>query len=129
MSLNGWALVCPDCSGARTVTSSGAIELPPEEFWDDVFLNLVSCNSCEFRGVIVALESRGHGALGDDTNERTARRLGSGSWESLRSLIEACPSSRSRRCRCPAHRELAGPGKYLEGYETTGTFEVRLAED
>jgi hypothetical protein len=121
--------MCPDCSDARTVSRSAAIELRPDNFWDEIFLNLVACSACGFRGAIVALESRGHGGLGDDTDDTTGYRLDPSSFESIRASIERCPGPGRRQCECGTHRDLvlASTWGFLKGYESMGTFPVRAA--
>ena len=132
MSSAGRDRTCPDCGGRGTVISSGGIELPADDFWDEISLTLISCTACDFRGAVVGAESRGHGTLDDDTLTTEGHRLGRSSWESIHALIKRCPCPANPRCECRAHQELDakvvwGTWGRFQGYETEGRFEIRLA--
>ena len=121
------AFTCPNCHGRKSLKITQAIDLPPDCRSDEITVQVVTCEACNFQGAAVYEESR-RGAserahhVGYKVEIRTLR--------SLAETIKKCPERRNPHCICPTHRALAwtDDGGRWEGMGVSvkGIFEMRL---
>ncbi len=99
----GGAGRCPRC-GAALVHPPLVLELPPEEA-DERMLAVARCGGCRFEGLTEVTESR-HGDLSSESVHVRAHPVGPGPLSRLESWMRSCPSPRTPRCGCLAHRTV-----------------------
>jgi hypothetical protein len=97
---------CPECSRPDYLMVTAMIELPPDEWSDEIEVEIVECSGCKFRGVAVDEESR-RGALDSECTRHVVYRVTEEEFESLRDAIKRCPDPANRGCKCPHHRSVA----------------------
>ena len=117
---------CPNCL-SQTLAITYALDLPPDSRSDEITVQIVECEQCQFRAAAVYEESRrGRSEAVAHIGYRLTHRI----WRSLRDTIRKCPEPRNARCRCPSHRALnwtdrRGRWEGL-GVEAEGTFPMVL---
>jgi hypothetical protein len=122
---------CPQCFTRDSLEITASIELPPGSQSDELALQVVSCNQCQFRGLAVYEES-GWGRLERDTWEHIGYWASPDAVEGVLKAIQSFPDPLNSRCPCPSHAELGnrqinGIWKGLVEMERGHTFLMRLA--
>lgn len=125
------SFTCPQCRVSSALEISASIQLPPDSRSDDIMLQILICEQCQFRAAAVYEESR-RGALDSDNWEHIGLRIAEADLERLLTAIRSCPEPMNPLCRCPAHQALGrsdnlGRWVGLDGVERTGSFQMRLA--
>ncbi len=105
------SFVCPNCSSPQTLKVVKSITLPPDSRSDDVILQMVRCDHCQFRGAAVYEESR-RGGLDSESWDHTGYILSDSDLKWLSLLINRCPTKKNKNCRCMAHKELGQKNEY-----------------
>ena len=130
MQSTGPKLQCPACGNATASFGLG-IELPPDNWNDEIVLACLFCADCPFQAVAVYRESR-HGRLDSESFSQTGYRAPEDVCEQLKTAIANCPEPRNRGCRCPSHRmlgaqDLQGDWDWLSrsGIDTSPTFAIQ----
>jgi hypothetical protein len=83
------------------------VDLPPDDYDDEIALQLMQCCRCGRTGVAVYRETRrGRDPIGT----HTLHELGEIEWKGLAALVDQCPHPRRRTCACPTHRRLGIQG-------------------
>ena len=120
--------VCPECDlGAMEVV--GSLELPPDNWWDEIALQALACQRCGFRGLAVYEESR-RGALGSEAVNHRGHRVAAETVTAFVEGVVQCPAPRDRACACVTHEEWGSSdpsGRWVGVPGSTGTFPLRLA--
>jgi hypothetical protein len=116
--------------GALEIIAS--IQFPPDSRSDDIYLQVVVCGRCGFRGLAVYEESR-RGAMDSESWDHTGYRLEPAGLESIVQAIESCPEPNNQACTCSAHRDLgerdaAGRWKGIDGFVISDLFPMEISE-
>jgi hypothetical protein len=120
--------LCPDCA-AGSLEIVGALELPPDRWWDERALQALACARCGFRGLAVYEESR-RGALDSEAVEHGGLRVGAETVVALLGGLAACPAPGNAACRCAAHERwgrAAPSGEWVGVAGVAGGFPLRPA--
>jgi len=111
------AVSCPECSTPDSLHVERGMELPPDQWSDEIYFCIVECASCGFRGVAVFEESR-RGALDSECMRSAVYRVPAEELSALQAAIEHCPTPKDRTCRCLDHLAVAqahAQGERLRG--------------
>ena len=84
---------CPECSRPDCLMVTAMIELPPDEWSDEIEVEIVECSGCRFRGVAVDEESR-RGALDSECTRHVGYRVTEEEFE----IVERCDQTLPRSC-------------------------------
>jgi hypothetical protein len=120
--------LCPACCTTGSLQITKRLELPPDSRSDEITLQLVRCQLCDFVGIAIYEESR-RGTLGDESVDHRGYYVPTASLQRLKKLLRECPEPGNRRCACAAHRRLGGrdqSGRWagLAGFELNRRFEM-----
>ena len=96
---------CPSCSSRRSLEIISRIELPPDARSDEITLQIVKCQHCDFTAVAIYEESH-RGALDSEVFDHYGYALDQKELKGLKALIKQCPEPKNRRCSCDSHRSL-----------------------
>jgi hypothetical protein len=96
---------CPDCKNRKTLQIIERIELPPDSRSDEITLQIVRCQRCQFEAVAIYEESR-RGALDSESFDHYGYTIGQDELKALKGLIRRCSDPKNRRCRCESHSAL-----------------------
>ncbi len=94
---------CPACAGRSSLAIVRRLELPPDARSDEITLQVVRCQSCDFAGIAVYEESR-RGGLDDDHYSHIGYRVPQNQVATIEEALARCPKPGKPRCRCAAHR-------------------------
>jgi hypothetical protein len=119
---------CPQCSAHRSLEIIFKIELPPDNYSDDITLQVVECSRCGFSGIAVYEESR-RGDSDTDLFNHIGYHVREDDLNELKQTIKQCPEPNNKRCKCPVHRQLSrkdaqGQWNALEDMRREGTFRL-----
>lgn len=103
-------MFCPDCH-TKKLKIILALELPPDGSNDEITLQTVECEHCDFYGLAVYRESR-RGALDSESWVYEGYRVSEGDFQTIRELIQSCPSPSDKRCQCESHQVLGHQTDY-----------------
>jgi len=99
------AFICPQCPKGGTLELVAALELPPEGPWDEMTLQLATCQKCRARVVAFYRESRG-GSLASESCFHRGMRIAHSDFDALKRLIAQCPTPQGARCPCSTHTQV-----------------------
>jgi hypothetical protein len=97
---------CPSCSNKRSLQIVARIELPPDSRSDEITLQILDCNRCQFQAAAVYEDSR-RGALGSESVDHYGYILPKAEISALKSKIKRCPHPTNPLCSCDSHRKLS----------------------
>jgi hypothetical protein len=100
------SFVCPEC-GTSSLEILRSLELPADDWWDEVTVQTVACSRCHFRGAAVYEESR-RGALDSEAWNHRGFRPAPDALRTVEDGIRSCPAPRDPACECATHRAWAG---------------------
>ena len=120
--------VCPGCNQPGGLAIGKRMELPSDSRSDEITVQLIRCQSCDFRGVAIYEESR-RGGLDDESIDHRGYKLDKAEWTRLNKLVAACPHPRDPKCGCKSHIQLGWRNEYgrwnrLEGFGLGGEFNM-----
>jgi hypothetical protein len=93
------------------------MELPPDQWSDEITLQIVACGQCHFRGIAVDEESR-RGAMDSYCDRHIGYRITEKELQSLQAAIENCPDPSNIACECRSHcsvKQILAWGDSLSG--------------
>lgn len=96
---------CPDCNNRTSLQIIERIELPPDARSDEITLQIVKCQRCQFEAVAIYEESH-RGALDSEVFDHYGYAIGQDELKALKTLIRRCPEPKNRRCGCESHSAL-----------------------
>ena len=125
--------ICPLCNKNGSLVISHSIELPADltSGSDELTLQVVACDKCEFRGAAVYTESRrGRG----ESWHHYCFAAPNDALKALAALIDTCLTPADRNCSCSAHhtvgsRDLHGRWTPPIPIEARKTFPMRIASE
>ncbi|MAT42599.1 MAG: hypothetical protein CL609_09675 [Anaerolineaceae bacterium] len=110
---------CPTCK-SKNIKITQTIELPPDGINDEITLQTVECEHCDFYALAVYRESR-RGALDSESWVHEGLRVSEGDFQTIRELIQSCPSPSDKRCQCESHQVLGHQTDYRwDGLDHSG---------
>jgi len=115
---------CPSCEQRGGLRIAQAIELPPDSRSDEIALQIVCCDRCDFAGIAVYQESR-RGTLDSESFDHTGYRVSVAALKQVRATISRCSKPRDPRCTCAAHRAL---GSRDRSGRWNGLAEIELGD-
>jgi hypothetical protein len=120
--------LCPACHTTGSLQITKRLELPPDSRSDEITLQIVRCQLCEFMGIAIYEESR-RGALEDESIDHRGYYVSASDLQRLKKLLRECPKPGNSSCTCAAHRQLGGRDKSgrwagLVGFELNRRFEM-----
>ncbi len=113
------SFTCPDCQRPDSLHITHKLELPPDGRSDEISLQIVACDDCEFRGMAVYEESR-RGA--SDSWHHDGRMVAAADVERLTNDISQCPQPGSSRCDCEVHETYGKTNEYGRWVFRYGSF-------
>jgi hypothetical protein len=125
------SFACPCCQQPASLAIVASIELPPDTRSDEIALQVLACEACEFRALAIYEESR-RGALDSEAWEHTGYAVPGSLLERVKESIQRCPNQADSSCGCPSHRGLnrvdrVGRWQAPEGIAGTQSFAMRLS--
>ena len=96
---------CPQCSKDDSLIVTAMIELLPDEWSDEIEVEIVECSCCRFRGVAVDEESRRVPWIGVHPPRGLPR--GGRGIRGVERRDQTLPDPANRGCTCPSHRSVA----------------------
>lgn len=119
---------CPNCRRNNSLVIGARLELPADARSDEITIQMVRCDECEFQGVAVYEESR-RGGMDSESFDHRGYRLGQAELKRLNKLIAACPRPSDTKCTCSSHKELNHRTDYkqwirLDGFELGEEFNM-----
>jgi hypothetical protein len=111
---------CPECLASSALVITNSITLAPDSRSDDIILQVVRCQRCNFRGAAIYEESR-RGSLDSESWEHRGYRIAEEALANLVRMIKSCPSKKDPDCACSSHRAL---GKKNEFGRWQAPFEI-----
>ncbi len=122
------AFVCPKCGNSQALKIELSMTLPPDSRSDDIILQIVRCDRCQFSGAAVYEESR-RGA--SESWDHRGYIISENALKQLSALITGCPNQRDKNCRCPAHQKLGKEdqhGRWImpESFSWENSFPMRI---
>ena len=97
--------ICPVCSKKETLMIIQSITLPPDSRSDDIIVQVVMCQGCDFKGAAIYQESR-RGSLDSEHWEHIGYHVRDIQLEALMAVMAGCPKPGSTRCSCQVHSLL-----------------------
>lgn len=97
---------CPKCGVPDSLQITARLELPPDDLWDELTLQVVACSTCRFRGLALYTESR-RGALDSECWQHTGYCENADEVGRVERLIQRCPDTANHRCSCSSHMEIS----------------------
>ena len=124
------SFVCPQCLEAGSLEIAQVIQLPEDECYGDLMLQVIECIQCHFTGLAVYAEER-HSALDTINWKHIGYRVAEADLAAVRHLISSCPEPLDAYCPCAAHAHLVrlderGCWQGLVELEIEGDFPMRL---
>ncbi len=122
---------CPQCLTLDGLEIETAIELPPARDMEEITLQVIGCQVCEFKGLAVYEET--HGSFhGNERFKHIGYWVSHDAVESVRRAIETCPKPHCSDCDCAVHtalgqKELNGEWRGLLEMQRGHTFSMRMA--
>lgn len=122
---------CPNCYSKGSLRIVQAITLPPDSRSDDILVQMVVCDACNFQGGAIYEESR-RGAIDAESWVHTGYRINHLQLSVLKALMDGCNDPTNPRCRCQVHSLLGNKDRYGRwripaGFSTSQTFSMTLA--
>lgn len=122
------AFVCPKCGISKALKIELSMTLPPDSRSDDILLQIVLCDRCRFRAAAVYEESR-RGA--SESWDHRGYIISEKDLTWLTSLVNSCPNTKNKKCRCLSHKELRKKDQYgrwimPEGFSWEESFAMRI---
>ena len=122
---------CPQCKNLASLEIISSLELPPDSRSDEITLQVVECQKCDFSGIAVFEESR-HGFIESEAWQHVGYWVSRDAVESVKAAIRSCPNPFKATCNCEVHsslsqRDMHGVWKGLLEIERAHTFLMRLA--
>lgn len=111
---------CPECELRMGLRIGPVIVLPADERDDEVSLQLVDCDRCDFRAVAVYRENR-RGA--DEVWNFDGYAVPVELRAELESAISSCPAPQNPRCGCAGHAKAVALSRKIED-GGCGTFRM-----
>lgn len=105
------SFTCPNCLVGSALNITTSISLAPDSRSDDIMLQIVRCQRCNFRGAAIYEESR-RGGFDSESWDHRGYRLAPEELAELDNLIKGCPAKKDQRCRCSSHRALTQKNEY-----------------
>ena len=94
--------ICPRCLGQGTLEINQSIHLPPDNRSDDVVVQILDCQSCQYRGGAIYQESR-RGGLDTESWEHLGYVVNKVQLDALAALIAGCNDQQNPACPCQVH--------------------------
>ncbi|RIK65561.1 MAG: hypothetical protein DCC64_00130 [Planctomycetota bacterium] len=91
---------CPACL-KPTLRISRVIHLLSDALWDEIAVQLVTCE-CGFSGAAVYEEER-RGRLDEETSRHYGYKLSAEQSAQFKEMLDACPNLNDENCECPTH--------------------------
>jgi hypothetical protein len=128
-----WGFVCPDCLRPGSLQITQSIQIPPDSRSDDIVIQVIACNQCDFRGLATYEESR-RGAMTAEAWNHAGYRVTQDAFKAMAAAINQCPNPKDAQCACATHQRLgakdaSGRWQGLNASEWTSTFPMRLVQN
>lgn len=95
---------CPECT-KKTLKIVESLEILPDSRSDEITLQVICCDSCNFQGLAIYEESR-RGRLMSESVDHYGYSLDDKDLKEVRSLIRRCPELTNSWCLCNSHQKL-----------------------
>jgi hypothetical protein len=123
------AFLCPACGLPQLAIKYG-ISLSPDSRSDEIEVQLVECDACDFEGAAIYEESR-RGALDSESVSHLGYRLNEWQYVSLKKQIRVCTQRDNAQCECYSHTVLGrqdedGRWQGIPGLNWEHVFEMTL---
>jgi len=96
---------CSKCGHRKSLRIISSIELAPDVRSDEISLQVVGCQECDYEGLAVYEESS-RGALGSESVDHYGYDADQKVILSIQPIIKRCPKPRDARCNCRSHQKL-----------------------
>jgi hypothetical protein len=96
---------CPECGFPKALNIVLSITLPPDSRSDDIIVQTVQCDHCQFRAAAIYEESR-RGGFDSESWEHRGYRLIDEDLAMLAKRINRCPDRGNKGCHCKSHEAL-----------------------
>ncbi len=108
---------CPECGIRLVLQVQSVIVLPADDRDDEVSLQLVECDHCDYQAVAVYRENR-RGS--DEAWSFDGWAVPEGLRAELEAAISSCPRPQDPRCGCAGHQKAVETSKKISAgpYET-----------
>lgn len=111
---------CPECGIRLVLQVQSAIVLPADDRDDEVSLQLVECDHCDYQAVAVYRENR-RGA--EEAWSFEGHAVPAELRAELESAVSSCPEPKNPRCGCAGHAQAVGISQKIEDGRH-GTFRM-----
>ncbi len=125
------SFTCYQCNDPQSLEITVSIQLYKGRCANEITLQLVECQYCEFVGIAVYEEGR-LGASDTRTWKHTGYRLDPKDLVIIKEMILDCPDRLNPACECPVHLRLCacdGSGDWigLKGFNLYDKFPMRMS--
>lgn len=122
---------CPECKNQNTLNITYTIELPADSRSDEIALQTIRCNLCNFYGIATYEESR-RGSLQDEAYEHLGFQTSKDTYDDLVKLLHKCPDPNNAHCPCAIHLKLGnrdGTGRWsgISQFKHHGGFLIKTS--
>jgi len=124
------AFLCPQCRvpGALEITST--MQLPQDNRFEDIMLQIIACTRCSFHGIAIYEELRG-GRLDAEAFHHTGYRMAEEDYLAFVEAFHNCPQPYNPQCSCETHRkytrhDIYGAWQGVNDIPTQESFTMRL---
>jgi hypothetical protein len=124
------SFICPECSTEGSLKIIQSLALPPDSRSDDIILQILECQKCNFRGAAIYEESR-RGAFDSGDWEHLGYHVHKEQLDALSAVMAGCPDPGNIRCQCQVHdllgqRKKNGRWRRPAGFVDQRTFPMPL---
>ena len=121
---------CPECKNQNTLNITYTIELPADSRSDEIALQTIRCNLCNFYGIATYEESR-RGLLQDEAYEHLGFQTSKDTYGDLVKLLRTCPEPNNAHCLCVIHQQLgstdeSGRWSGMSQFKHQGGFPIKI---
>ncbi len=122
---------CPNCKRRNSLIIGARLELPYDARSDEITIQVVRCDECQFEGAAIYEESR-RGGMDSETYDHRGYRLDSSELKRLNKLIASCPHPNDPKCKCRSHQELnhrteSNYWRRLDGFDLGDEFFMEIS--
>jgi hypothetical protein len=118
------SFICPECSTKGSLRIIQSLSLPPDSRSDDIILQIIECQKCDFRGAAIYEESR-RGAFDSDSWEHLGFHVHKEQLDALSIVMAGCPDPGNTKCQCQVHYLLGKRKKNGRWRRPAGLIEQR----
>jgi hypothetical protein len=121
---------CPQCGDPDSLEIVASIQLPKEQCINEVTLQVVECNSCQF-GALAVYEEKRHSPMDTRDWKHVGYLVQENELQAVKQAILECPERLNPDCRCPVHARLglcdvSGEWVGLDGIDMSRPFVMRM---